>query len=75
MANTTDIIITGNISTGQKIICFDAYGTSEKYFSIDDINDIISAFNTDLDCDKATMIIDCDTYESKNGIYFFDKEN
>ena len=62
------------MASGQKIIRFSSYGTSEKYFSIDDINDIISAFNTDLDCDKATMIIECDTYESKNGVYFFDKE-
>lgn len=96
MANTTDIIITGNIfaesitlagyefnritngsiCSGQKIICFDSYGTSEKYFSIDDINDIISDFynEIDTDCDKATMIIECDTYESKNGVYFFDRE-
>ena len=70
MANTTDIIITGNIfkesitlagyefnrmtdgirASGQKIICFDSYGTSEKYFTIDDINDIILAFYTDIDC-------------------------
>ena len=75
MANTTDIIITGNIfkesitlagyefnrmtdglrASGQKIICFDSYGTSEKYFSIDDINDIISDFYNEIDCDKATM--------------------
>jgi len=95
MANTTDIIITGDIfkesitlagyefnrmtdglrASGQKIICFDSYGTSEKYFSIDDINDIIVAFNTELECDRATMIIECDTYESKNGVYFFDREN
>lgn len=93
MANTTDIIITGNIfaesitlagyefnritngsiCSGQKIICFDSYGTSEKYFSIDDINDIILAFNTELDCEIASMIIDCDTYESKNGVYHFDR--
>ena len=90
MANTTDIIITGNIfkesivlagynfnrvtvgtrSSGQKILSFDSYGTSEKYFTEEDIDSIIHAFNTELDCGDASMLIDCDNYPHKNGVYW-----